>query len=65
MATEEWWYRHVVPAPSEVRQAPRRVRYRNRYSLVRVQERWLVDRLEEIGFTSSVAHASSGGRQEI
>lgn len=49
-ATEVWWYRHWVPATSEVRQAPRRVRYRNRYHCLRVEGRWLVDRLEELGF---------------
>jgi hypothetical protein len=48
--TEVWWYRHVVPATGEVKQAPRRVRYANRYLLVRVEGRWLVDRLVETGF---------------
>ncbi len=48
--TEVWWYRHVVPATGEVKQAPRRVRYGNRYELVRVEGRWLVDRLVETGF---------------
>lgn len=48
--TEVWWYRHVVPATGEVRQAPRRVRYGNRYLLVRADGRWLVDRLVETGF---------------
>lgn len=49
-ATEIWWYRHFVPGTGEVRQAPRRVRYENRYHLRRVDGRWLVDRLEETGF---------------
>ena len=48
--SEVWWYRHVVPATGEVKQAPRRVRYVNRYNLVRVDGRWLVDRLQETGF---------------
>ena len=49
-ATEVWWYRHVVPATGEVRQAPRRVRYANRYHLVQLDGRWRVDRLVETGF---------------
>jgi hypothetical protein len=48
--TEIWWYRHWVPSTGEVKQAPRRVRYENRYQLVRVQGRWLVDRLVETGY---------------
>lgn len=49
-ATEIWWYRHVVPATGEVRQAPRRVRYDNRYHCLFADGHWLVDRLEELGF---------------
>jgi len=49
-ATEVWWYRHWVPETGEVRQAPRRVRYKNRYHCVQADGRWLVDRLEETGF---------------
>ncbi len=48
--SEVWWYRHVVPATGEVKQAPRRVRYANRYLLARVEGRWVVDRLVETGF---------------
>lgn len=48
--TEVWWYRHVVPGTGEVRQAARRVRYANRYHLLRADGRWLVDRLVETGF---------------
>lgn len=49
-ATEIWWYRHWVPETGEVKQAPRRVRYKNRYHCVRADGRWLVERLEETGF---------------
>jgi hypothetical protein len=49
-AEEVWWYRHWVPSTGEVKQAPRRVRYKNLYRLVRVEGRWLVDRLEERGY---------------
>ncbi len=49
-ATEVWWYRHWIPATGEVKQAPKRVRYRNRYQLVRADGRWLVDRLRETGY---------------
>ncbi len=49
-ATEVWWYRHWKPETGEVKQPPRRVRYTNRYQLVRVGDRWLVDRLVETGW---------------
>jgi len=49
-AEEVWWYRHWVPSTGEVKQAPRRVRYKNLYRLARVEGRWLVDRLEERGY---------------
>ncbi len=49
-ATEIWWYRHWVPQTGEVRQGPRRVRYRNRYHCLRAGSHWRVDRLEETGF---------------
>ena len=49
-ATEIWWYRHWVPETGEVKQAPRRVRYQNRYHCVRADGRWRVDRLEETGY---------------
>lgn len=49
-ATEIWWYRHWVPETGEVKQPPRRVRYKNRYHCRRADGRWLVDRLEETGF---------------
>lgn len=48
--TEVWWYRHVVPGTGEVKQAARRVRYTNRYLLVRLDGQWRVDRLVETGF---------------
>jgi len=44
---EIWWYRHWIPSTGEVKQAPRRVRYRNLYKLAKVDGAWLVDRLEE------------------
>lgn len=50
VTTEVWWYRHHRPDTGEVVQAPRRVQYRNRYKLLRIEGRWLVDRLEELGF---------------
>lgn len=49
-AEEVWWYRHWVPSTGEVKQAPRRVRYKNLYRLMRIDGRWLVDRLEERGY---------------
>jgi hypothetical protein len=39
-----------VPETGEVKQAPRRVRYQNRYHCVRADGRWRVDRLEETGY---------------
>ncbi|MBW2734626.1 MAG: hypothetical protein JRH20_19735 [Deltaproteobacteria bacterium] len=50
VATEVWWYRHWIPSTKEVKQAPRRVRYRNRYHCVKVKGKWRVDRLVEMGF---------------
>ena len=49
-ATEIWWYRHWVPETGEVKQAPRRVRYKNHYHCRRADGRWRVDRLEETGY---------------
>lgn len=49
-ATEIWWYRHWSPSTGEIKQAPRRVRYKNRYYCMKSEGRWLVDRLEELGF---------------
>ncbi len=49
-AEEVWWYRHWNPATGEVKQPGRRVRYRNRYSLLLVGKTWLVDRLKELGY---------------
>lgn len=57
--TEVWWYRHVVAQTGEVKQAPRRVRYRNLFRCRKVGTRWLVDRLEERGFTQLPLPGSS------
>jgi len=45
VSTEVWWYRHVNPDTNAVAQAPRRVHYKIRYQLIRMKERWLVNRL--------------------
>lgn len=58
-SSEVWWYRHWNPITGEVRQAPRRVRYQMRYTLVKNEGRWLVDRLDETGYKDLAVRADS------
>ena len=50
IVTEDWWYRHWQPTTGITKQAPRRVRYKNKYTLIKTDNRWLIDKLKEMDY---------------